>query len=623
MSFRARLTTFFVVIVVVPMAAVGILVFRLISDSQQGKAAARVNGVASVASGVYANAARMASLEASDIARAVATTSPAQLQPKLERLATQAGLARVTVTVGSRRIAAVGDPTAVAPGIAVVRQRGSRSRRTITASELTAAAYANQLAGSGVAVVVQQDGSTLATTLPAARQQRLPATGSVSIRGKTYQVARQTSISFGGHPVYVFLLSSLGATDGSAATDRIIAAFFIAAFLAMAFCFALLASRALQRQLASFLDAARRLGSGDFSSPIQTVGRDEFAALGQEFNSMSMQLATRMDELERERNRVRQATRRIGEAFAANLDRDGLLELTLRTAMDATGSDGGRILAREHESEPLTERCRVGDLDGIERGIDDLERSALEADGAAEGAVGERFVASVALGAIVPGGPTHGIVSICRAELPYTADDIGLLRSLAARATLALSNVNLHIDMQRQAVTDDLTGLATHGHFQDLLSDEMVEVRRYHYPVGLIMVDIDDFKSINDLYGHQQGDLVLRNAAHVLRENSRDPDVAARYGGEEMSLILPHTDLDGTYAIAERVRQSIEGMEVPLLSGGGSVQITASVGAAASSDGHKDALITAADNALYVAKREGKNRTVRATPETTNVLGGR
>lgn len=115
-------------------------------------------------------------------------------------------------------------------------------------------------------------------------------------------------------------------------------------------------------------------------------------------------------------------------------------------------------------------------------------------------------------------------------------------------------NVNLHIETQRQAVTDDLTGLASHGRFQEALTSEMEQVRRYRYPVGLIMLDIDNFKSVNDAYGHLQGDLVLRDLADALRETTRDVDVAARYGGEELALVLPHTDLEGAYELAERAR---------------------------------------------------------------------
>lgn len=89
-----------------------------------------------------------------------------------------------------------------------------------------------------------------------------------------------------------------------------------------------------------------------------------------------------------------------------------------------------------------------------------------------------------------------------------------------------------HIQAQRQAITDDLTGLTTHGHFQELLGAEMEEVRRYTYPVGLVMLDIDNFKSVNDGYSHQQGDRVLRRVSPILRETKRDVDVAARYGRE-------------------------------------------------------------------------------------------
>lgn len=102
----------------------------------------------------------------------------------------------------------------------------------------------------------------------------------------------------------------------------------------------------------------------------------------------------------------------------------------------------------------------------------------------------------------------------------------------------------------------------------------------------------------------------------------RDVDVAARYGGEELCLILPHTDLDGTYAIAERVRDAIEAAEIPLMRGDGSLGVTASLGVAATTNGDKNRLIAAADSALYTAKREGTDRTVRAGGQTADALSG-
>ena len=175
--------------------------------------------------------------------------------------------------------------------------------------------------------------------------------------------------------------------------------------------------------------------------------------------------------------------------------------------------------------------------------------------------------------------------------------------------------------MHWQAVTDELTGLANHGRFQELLNSEIEQVRRYQHPIGLIMLDIDDFKAVNDTYGHQQGDAVLRSVASVLRENSRDADSPARYGGEELSLILPHTDLDGAYAIAERIRVAVEGLRVPRTADEGILRITTSVGVTASSAGDKEALVAEADAALYEAKRSGKNCTVSAATRTAEAPG--
>ena len=132
-----------------------------------------------------------------------------------------------------------------------------------------------------------------------------------------------------------------------------------------------------------------------------------------------------------------------------------------------------------------------------------------------------------------------------------------------------MANVNLHFDVQRQAITDELTGWPTTATSRSCSAPRWSRSAATSYPVGLIMLDIDNFKSVNDTYGHQQGDVVLRWVADALRETSRDVDVAARYGGEEMALILPHTDLEGAYEIAERVRTAIEAMQIPLLEGEG------------------------------------------------------
>ncbi len=623
MSFRARLTSFFVLIVVIPMLAVGFLVFRLINDSEQGKADARASGLASAAGSLYQSESIAATADAQTIARALSASatgagvSVGALRGKVAQLASTAGLARVVVTVGHTTVADVGDPTSVAPGVAIISGRGI----TVTASELTAAQYARSLASPGSAVVVRQGSATLASTLPpAARDQTFPQRGSVTVEGQSYRAVTQGFRGFGPSSVDVTVLSSLSAATGSVTGSRVIAAAFIAAFLVLAFWFSVLASRGLQGQISRFLQAARRLAGGDFSSPVQIQGNDEFAALGQEFNNMSVQLEHRLEELSQERGRLRVAISRIGQTFASNLDRPALLELALKTAIDAGQASAGRVTARSVPDDPLSEVMREGSLTGLDRAVYDAERSALGARDLGESTDGG-WALSVPLVPLEPGGRIHGLITVVRRERPFSNDDRALLRSLGAQATLALDNVDLHVQVSRQAVTDELTGLANHGRFQELLGYEVEQVRRYHHPLGLIMLDIDDFKAINDTHGHQQGDVVLKRVARVLEDNSREVDYPARYGGEEMALILPHTDLEGTYAIAERIRTAIEALRVPNRNGSAPLRITASLGVVASGEAQKDELIAEADAALYEAKRQGKNRTVRAPVGAANVLG--
>jgi diguanylate cyclase (GGDEF)-like protein len=620
MSFRARLTSFFVLIVVVPMIAVAFLVLRLIGDSQQGKTDARANGALNAATSLYQSESVAGSSDARSIARALSSRSlsPAEVRSATRALASQAGLARVVVRVRSRTVADVGNRAAIAPGAATIRTR----RLTVLASELNAGQYVRELSAPGVAVVARRGTRVLAAAGAEVNPATLPTSGTVRASGLSYRALSQRMAGFDRSGVEVTVLANVAATGGSTAGSRILALAFIVAFLLLALAFAVLASRGLQGQVSRFLHAARRLAGGDFSSPVRIEGRDEFAALGEEFNNMSSQLAQRLDELSQERARLREAISRIGQTFASNLDRAALLDLALKTAIDAVRGTAGRIGVRAGPDQPLTETTRQGLLDAVEEGLGQAERTVLEAGDVGEGEAGGNHVIAVPMGTAESGGYIHGLISVVRPDEPFSADDRELLRSLAAQATLALENVDLHLQVSRQAVTDELTGLANHGRFQDLLGSEIEQVRRYHHPLGLIMLDIDNFKSVNDTYGHQQGDIVLKRVARVLADNSREADYPARYGGEELAVILPHTDLEGAHAIAERIRTSVEALRIPRMDQQGTLKITASLGVAASNRGEKDALIAEADAALYDAKRQGKNRTVSAPVQAANVFSG-
>jgi len=616
MSFRTRLALFFVLIVVLTMVAVGVVVFRLIEDSQSGKADARSAAFASDAIHRYRDAADRARVAADRIAadpeigRALAARDPGALRRRAVTLLDSEQLARLEVTRGRRSVLLLGDHGAVAAAVRSITFASGAPPARVLAGALDAKRFARELSADGVGVVVRRGTRVEASTLAGASARDLPGRGGIELRRHAYRVASFDAPDPDGPPIRVSVLMDSRATSGAAGSSRTVAVALLVGFLLLSLVFALLVSRALHGQVTRFLKAAQRLGSGDFSTPVPAEGRDEFAALGREFNRMSSELERRLEELRQERARLRESIRRIGESFASNLDRRALLELSIRTAVDAVGAAGGRATARPEDG-GLVEQARIGSLGGFEDAVYAAERATLRTGAVAEEAAGEARALAIPLGAADGQERLQGILTVARSGPSFDPDEREILSSLAGQAAVSLENVTLHEHVRRQAITDELTGLSNHRRFQEVTSVELQRARRFGHDVGLLLVDIDNFKRVNDTYGHQQGDAVLRAVARVLRESCREIDEPARYGGEELAVTLPETDAEGAYRLAERVRLAIEQLEVPLIDGTGRIPITASVGAASARDVRQQDLIEAADRALYEAKRTGKNRTVR------------
>jgi diguanylate cyclase (GGDEF)-like protein len=628
MSFRSRLTLFFVAIVIVPMASMAIVLFRLLSDNEHGKGDARIAARQEAAIHLYEDARRSSAGVARKIAGSDAALAAAlragdrgRIQRRAEQLRTRNNVARILVrdpkgaTLGD-----AGSQLAAFPATLQLVDQRRRSYGTIQVAVETATHYADLVHRiAGLDAIVLRNGTRIAGTLPSVDPARLPPRqGHVTVESSDYRVSSFPAPGFGGAHVQVSVLDNTSATEGNVRSSRRIAAAILIGFFILAFTFAVLVSRSLQRQILAFLDAARRLGSGDFSAQVPTVGRDEFAALGDQFNQMANQLEEREEDLRQERVRLESAMRRIGETFASNLDRDALLEIVVRTAVDGVAAEGGRATVRTDAAEPLRQVATVGSSDGLEEAVRAAEARVLET-GEPHGASLEGvFALAHPLRAADGEGRVTGIVSVGRHDKPFSDGERDLFHYLAGQAAVSVENVGLHETVERQAVTDELTGLSNRRRFQETLAGEVARSQRFGQGLGLVMLDLDDFKQVNDNYGHQQGDVVLREVARVLKESSRAIDLPARYGGEELAVVLPGTDLEGAYDLAERVREGIEGLEFPLEDESGErrvIQITASLGAAALGEGIEDMreLVAAADAALYRAKRAGKNQTVRAS----------
>ena len=188
------------------------------------------------------------------------------------------------------------------------------------------------------------------------------------------------------------------------------------------------------------------------------------------------------------------------------------------------------------------------------------------------------------------------------------ADQYHAEKQLAQQTSEKLHEVNA--ELSRLAFQDSLTGLYNLRYFHDCLERELQRANRYNKVFSLIMFDIDDFKQVNDTYGHQAGDKVLREIAATATRSTRTTDVVVRYGGEEFAIILPETDINTAATIAERLREDIASMRVDW--NGKTITATASVGVSyfCSSDARLTAnqLIAVADAGLYRSKRSGKNR---------------
>jgi diguanylate cyclase (GGDEF)-like protein len=190
----------------------------------------------------------------------------------------------------------------------------------------------------------------------------------------------------------------------------------------------------------------------------------------------------------------------------------------------------------------------------------------------------------------------------------FTQESENIIQLLAKDFPMIIKLMLLYAETKRLSITDGLTGINNNRYFKEILDLEFERAKRYRRNLCLILIDVDHFKSINDTYGHLQGDIVLKELASILKQDIRKGDFVARYGGEEFAVITFDTDLIATLGVAEKIRQKIA--EQSFETDHGILKVTISLGVASISDSTETIfdLIKRADQALYKAKNEGRNR---------------
>ena len=624
MGFKKRLTMFFIGIVLIPMIVLGLLVREVSDDSRDGKADARLSTSLETAKGIYDRALRSAAREAEriaaapigesgSIATAVGAADADALQAVARRELEAPGIAAVSFYgTGGERIVRAGIDGAIASARRTLVGAGGTRIGLVEVAVFDPTAFAakvGRLTGAEVAVV--SDEGTLAAT-PALAGPAIPAAGgeaaSIDLPGGE---GRAAALALDGAPEGARLVLATEIEESWLASSPILIGGLIA-FLIVALAGVAVIIRELQRQIASMLAAARRIGSGDFSHPVPVEGRDEIAALAREFNKMSDRLAGQMAELTRQREELDRSVRRLGTAFAAGLDREALLEIVVETAIASCGAETGRVSMLD-QIEPLATAGPAPDerlADALER----ASRASLDSRGLSDAPGAGAQAIAIPLS---PPGEQHtvlGTMSVARHGEPFSDGERDVFRYLVGQAEVSIHNIGAHERIVEQSVTDDLTGLSNSRHFREWMSREIARANRFGGELSLVICDVDDFKAINDTRGHLQGDAVLEMIGRVLRMESRGIDEPARYGGEEFVLGLPETPSVGAVEVAERVRARLEETLVEAVNGGGPVRITASLGVATMPADGTDlqSLIAAADEALYAAKRAGKNRVMTA-----------
>jgi diguanylate cyclase (GGDEF)-like protein len=638
-TLRWRLTIAFVLVVLVPLLVGVALVARAFPDAIQAKQKEGVHSATQLAGLVLRDYCDRARATAEAAGRASTSTGPAGARAAARSLVERSladGIRVVgpdgTVLAASGRLPAQaidcgGEPSSGSGGpylsaVVELTTAAGKPAGTATASFLVNGQLLKNLQdaiGDGDVVLVGSKGRVVAATRTF-RPEVIRDSFSDPPGTRLYGLVSDYAEPQRGQAFGVVVLQA--AAEGPGLLVDASAVVVIAVLVAIAI--AVVSARATARPLEDLSNAAARIASGDLSTVIEVRSKDEVGRLASAFNAMTDDLRGYVGQLEASRDELQSGLARLGDTLSSTHDLDRILHVVLESAMASTRSSGGMVLLLTPSREelvlaasrgidvPLDLRLPVGE--GVSGRValsgDPVCGRAGDGPGELSPAPGEPGGTSLIAVPLKSSGTVIGVLDLYGSSAPdgYDDNDLATIRTFASQATVAVDNVLLHEEAQRLSITDGLTGLWNYRYFTMTVSKEIERAARFGRPLALLMLDLDHFKGVNDSFGHQRGDAVLVELAGRIRGVVRDVDTVARYGGEEIVVVLPETDEAGAAQLVERIcevvrRKPFGEPGVP------PVHLTVSAGCAVFPHHGLSAsvLLARADEALYAAKRGGRN----------------
>jgi diguanylate cyclase (GGDEF)-like protein len=421
------------------------------------------------------------------------------------------------------------------------------------------------------------------------------------------------SVSLGGGAA-LLLTTSVGPGAGFLSSVigpvAVIAAVMILLSLLVVF---IMVQRDLQRPLRRLDRAVAGLAREDFDVPVPAGGDDELGRLATTFEQMRRTLRAALSGAEaraavaNELNAaqpLQTALQKVSEVLRATTDANAALVVIAHSDMSDAFVTGAGI---QHTVTAELLLSGGGCIAGALELDTTTPIQAVALPGSGEAAAGLREVCAAPLRV---GSHVFGAVALADKALGFNATDTALVSAVAEQVALALERYRILAVVQRQASTDELTGLYNYRFLVDYLDQQIALAERLQAPLAVLMLDLDRFKNLNDTLGHHAGDEALRHFARALLGTVRRSDLAARYGGEEFVVVMANTGREEARLVAEKIRNAVAELELRLGADAEEMRISVSIGGVAYPDDTGDArqLLRLADDALYKAKRSGRDR---------------